>query len=929
MKNKIAIKKDTNIAMLGAIICLVALVILFSNQSVLSFLSKGILFAFGFVGFWILVPTIFVFGLYLILRRKLMKFRFDLTLWGILLIVIAFLILSSSWGSENFEINNFNDTGKNYIVHMFSSASEEGKEVIKLDWGSPSCIDIFLNYIGKSENLRLENTNLGGGVIGYIFCGTLNNAITPVGMIIVSWVLVLIGVLLILNRQIKKLFNYLLSNKQRKAAKEDVYSSYDELDTPYASSEPSIETLDNNTQANKPIENTNNDIYMQDLSMRNFNNTHGLQKPSFILDGKIISNDNNVSPTENNQFIKFDVNTQNNQIENDNKPQIIEENSHSFVEENIKNEDANIAYNESNSNDVIDEQTINNDNEFSFEDVALNNEKHDEPKQENNNFAQVSPKIEEVVQQAQPVNEVKQEIPAPALSKKRPQVEPQPKATVKPLFILPDSNLLDYHENDDDVSKNEESTAAKTAIINQTFVDYNIGAEVVGHTIGPSVTRYDIKLKPNVLVSSINKILTNLAINLSGTSFRFEEIVRGKATSGLELPNDVRTSVGLREAIENMPTGEKYSMNVPFGKDISGNVLSADIRKMPHLLVAGGTGSGKSIFMHSTILSLIMRNTPEQLRILLIDPKKVEMNYYDEIPHLICPNISEAKEALVALRKLVDEMERRYLLFQENRVRDAGEFNTMAKEKGFEPLPTIVVFIDEYADLNEACKEIRDPVVRIAQKARAAGIHLVIATQRPTVNVIDGLIKANLPCRVALKVSQNNDSLVILDESGAEKLQGNGDMIISIPPLDSTTKPRVQGCYVSNTEIDRVCDYLRKQAKPHYYPQFLDLVDHSEDVISDKPIDVDPQFSKEASEEQLLEKIKNDIMSREYCSISFIQRTYGVGFPKAGRLFNKLIALGYVTREGDSRGSKVLIHNESSEEATSSDASTLYIDKDN
>lgn len=920
MNKRIAIKKDTNIAMLGAIICLLALVILFSSQSVLSFLSNGILSAFGFIGFWILIPTLFVFGLYLILRKKLMKIRFDLSLWGVLLIVIAFLILSSSWGSEG---HDFIYNEKNYVVHMFDSGFENEKQIIKLQFGDPSCIDVCKSIIDE-YGLSLSNIHLGGGYIGYILCGALNNAITPIGMTIVCWVLVVAGILLILNRQIKKLFNYLLSNKQRKAAKEDVYSSLDESSTAYSTLQSSVETLNGSDEANNHVENNNN-IYMQDLTIRNFNNTHGLQKPSFVLDGKIISNDFDQQPVEDNQFINF----QSNELASSNQNDKVD-----FKQETNEetNEETNTSFSNDNVDNSIDDENANkeviqNNDDFSFENVSLSNTNNDVQKQTNNENVAISSKINE--EKISIKEELKKEEPVSTVVKKRPQVEPQPKATVKPLFFLPDSSLLEYHENDEDVYKNEESTAAKTAIINQTFVDYNIGAEVVGHTIGPSVTRYDIKLKPNVLVSSINKILTNLAINLSGTSFRFEEIVRGKATSGLELPNEVRTSVGLREAIEKMPTGEKYSMNIPFGKDICGNVLSADIRKMPHLLVAGGTGSGKSIFMHSTILSLIMRNTPDQLRILLIDPKKVEMNYYDEIPHLLCPNISEPKESLVALRKLVDEMERRYLLFQENRVRDAGEFNAMAKEKGLEPLPIIVVFIDEYADLNEACKEIREPVVRIAQKARAAGIHLVIATQRPTVNVIDGLIKANLPCRVALKVSQNNDSIVILDESGAEKLLGNGDMIISIPPLDSTTKPRVQGCFVTVKEIDRVCEYLRSQGKPHYFPQFLDLVDHSEDAISNGPIDVDPQFSKEASEDQLLEKIKNDIMSREYCSISFIQRTYGVGFPKAGRLFNKLIALGYVTREGDSRGSKVLIHNESSDEATSSDASTLYIDKDN
>lgn len=913
MKKKIAVKKDVNIALLGVIICLLSLIVLFSGNTVLSFLSNGILISFGFVGFWILIPSLFLFGLYLILRRKLKRFRIDISLWGIFLIVLASLVLSSSWGSERYEFIYRDST---YIISMFNEGFNEGKNFIKLDFGSPSCIDVFQDI---SKNLIISNTRLGGGFVGYALCGALNNAITPIGMTIVCWVLIVVGILLILNRQIKKLFLYISSSKQRKAAKEDVYNSFDDYENDHKT-RIEIEPLNVDEAINKNNEYKDDQSYFEEVTAKSFNNTHGLKDPTFFLEGEeITNNDDRIK-----ENIDFDIPT--------NDEHINENNINKQKEEKIDDVVPTFSSNEETINKDIKEEYFENEfventpkntplkesEEFSFE---------EEIKFNDNEKVNIDNEIhkEEIKVEVAPKVEVKEEIKKPSEIKVS-----QPKAVIKPIFNLPSFSLLDYHENDDDVAKNDESTLATTNIINQTFIDFGIGAEVVGHTIGPSVTRYDVKLKPNVLVSSVTKVMDNLAINLSGKMLRFERIVPGKPTSGLEIPNDIRTTVGLREAIEKMPKGEKYNLSIPLGKGISGEVIHCNIKKAPHLLVGGGTGSGKSIFMHSAILSLIMRNTPETLRLLLIDPKKVELNYYDDIPHLICPNISEGKEACVALKKLVDEMERRYALCREYRVREIAEFNAKAKTLGLETIPYIVIFIDEYAELNEMCKEIRDPVVRLAQKARAAGIHLVIATQRPTVNVIDGVIKANLPCRIALKVSAGMDSQVILDEYGAEMLLGNGDMIVSIPEIGSN-KPRVQGCFVDNSEIDRVCDYLRAQGKPNYFPEFLNLVDESENVITDNTLpEVDTQALKEASEEQLFERVKEDVMSRQFCSISFIQRTYGVGFPKAGRLFNRLIKEGYVEAQGDSRGSKVLKHEIPNEnEASSSDSSKIYVDNEN
>ena len=310
---------------------------------------------------------------------------------------------------------------------------------------------------------------------------------------------------------------------------------------------------------------------------------------------------------------------------------------------------------------------------------------------------------------------------------------------------------------------------------------------------------------------------------------------------------------------------------------------------------------------------------------MLIDPKKVEMSYYRDIPHLLCPNISQSQKAYVCMKKLVDEMERRYNLFAQNRVRDIKGFNEFAKANNIQPLPYIVVFIDEYADLVEEVKDIKTPVVRIAQKARAAGIHLVIATQRPSVNVIDGVIKANVSTRVALMVASQVDSISIINQAGAEALLGNGDMIVDCSLVSRSLKPRVQGCFVDVPEINRVCDFLRNHYPEQYDPEFLDLEERDETPATSDAPDVGV-IDKEMAEEQLYELIKEQIVERDYCSISYIQRTYGVGFPKAGRLFNKLINDGYVARGGDARGSKVLIREKQEQQMGTIEQSTFVPD---
>ena len=503
--------------------------------------------------------------------------------------------------------------------------------------------------------------------------------------------------------------------------------------------------------------------------------------------------------------------------------------------------------------------------------------------------------------------------PAPA-----PSSAPEPEAPPAKPYELPPVSLLKTYEEQDNRQAMEEECLQKMASINKTLVDLKAGAKVVSYVIGPSTTRFDVQMDDNVPVASLARFIQDIGIRLGGVSTRFVQVVPGHSTSALEVVNSEKRTVPFKEVFLGLPQGDKYNMVIPFGEDIEGRIISADLSKFPHMLLAGTTGSGKSIFMHGIIMSLIMRNRPDQLRIALIDPKRVEMGKYKDLPHLLCPIVKEPTEAKILLRKLVDEMERRYGLLEENGVSGIREYNELMQEEGKKQMPFIVVFIDEYADLFESEKEVGEHVLRLAAKSRAAGIHLVVATQRPDVKVITGTIKSNLPVRVALSVKSFQDSRTILDAGGAEDLAGHGDMLVDCE-LVSKEFVRAQGCLVDNHEIRRVTEFIRNQMHVVYDQNFSDLSD-PDAATSEGGYDPNASLAptpsaaelKSASQEEKYQMIKAVIMTREYTSISQIQRDFSVGFPRAGKIFARLQAEGIVARTGDapnsSHGSRVLKH---------------------
>lgn len=525
--------------------------------------------------------------------------------------------------------------------------------------------------------------------------------------------------------------------------------------------------------------------------------------------------------------------------------------------------------------------------------------------------------------QVPPVNKPVETIPA-----QEKKIDEEAEVPLPP-YRYPPLTLLSYPDNSQNLAEMEEECHRKEEIINQTFADLKIRARVVSHTIGPSVTRYAIEPDHDVPVAVIGKYITDIETRLGGLPCRYSERVSGLTTPALETTNEVVRLVGIRECLEALPPlSEKTRMHIAFGITISGKVLTASLAEFPHLLLAGTTGSGKSVFVHSILLALLMRNRPEELKLVLVDPKRVEMTKYRDLPHLLCPIVKEPIHAKNALKKLVDEMERRYMLFDEAAVQKIEEYNTdYAPTYHKKKLPYIVLVVDEFADLVQNCKEVSEYVLTLGAKARAAGIHMIIATQRPDAKTISGTIKANLPTSVALSVRSQTDSMVILGSKGAEDLAGHGDMLIDCAQISKKEFVRAQGCFVDNKEIRLICDYIRSQQQVVYHPAFLNLDDEEEAP----PSGGGEAFTGEApppptngDAEAKYEYVKSIIMTREYCSISLIQREFGVGFPRAGKIFGRLQKEGIVDLNpvSASKGCRVLIHNEPSSSSAGSVSSS-------
>lgn len=489
-------------------------------------------------------------------------------------------------------------------------------------------------------------------------------------------------------------------------------------------------------------------------------------------------------------------------------------------------------------------------------------------------------------------------------------------------YVYPPVDILKYAKNPVASEIVQQEIQEKSAKLVETLETYGAKTRIVGIHRGPSVTRYELQPAAGVRVSKITGLADDIALNLAAMSVRIEAPVPGKACIGIEVPNDHRDTVSLRELIDSEEYRKaKGKLTFAVGKDIEGNIIIGDIAKMPHMLVAGTTGSGKSVFTNSIILSILYHASPDEVKLILIDPKKVEFPIYNKIPHLLIPVVTEPLKAAGALGWAVNEMNKRYLMFEANNVKNLQEFNDMVMEERSKPaeeqdevrakidlLPQIVIVVDEFADLMMAARsEVEDSVLRLAQLARAAGIHMIIATQSPRADVLTGLIKSNIPSRVSLSVSSNVDSRVILDESGAEKLLGNGDLLYK--PVGVKKPIRMQSGYAATSEIREVVNFLKNEHTAEYSDEVIAEVEEN----TPQPKDSGSAGSDNVSvnpDDDLVNQAISIIVQTNNASTAFLQRKLKLGFPRAARIMDEIEEMGIIGPQEGSKARKINITKE-------------------
>ncbi len=484
------------------------------------------------------------------------------------------------------------------------------------------------------------------------------------------------------------------------------------------------------------------------------------------------------------------------------------------------------------------------------------------------------------------------------------------KPIVKHNYVLPSINLLNQSKKKKN-SVNQSLIEKNIEILEKVLKDFNIIGKVVEVHIGPTVTQYELELHSGTKVSKLLSIHREIALAIATKDVRIQAPIPGKNTVGIEIANKETAAVSFREVLEKVPKSlDSAKLLCPLGKNIMGNVIWCEINKTPHLLVAGSTGSGKSVCINGIICSILMRAKPDEVKLVMVDPKKVELSGYNGVPHLMRPVVTDPKEASVALSKIVAEMERRYDTFSETKTKNIATYNdyvekknkTLPADEQIKKMPFIVVIIDELADLMlVASKDVEASIMRITQMARAAGIHLIIATQRPSTDVITGVVKANIPSRISFAVSSSIDSRTILDMTGAEKLLGKGDMLFL--PMGEADPERIQGAFISDDEIKRIIDYTIEQQKAEYDQAFMNLSGDSEKSASQK----EDMAQEEEYDDPLYNEIVEFVIETQKASASLLQRRFKLGYNRAARIIDLLEERGIIGPPNGSKPREVLV----------------------
>lgn len=490
--------------------------------------------------------------------------------------------------------------------------------------------------------------------------------------------------------------------------------------------------------------------------------------------------------------------------------------------------------------------------------------------------------------------------------KAKKEEEIKPTFITNPNYQLPSFSLLDINKNKKGKIDNS-LVEANIETLESVLRDFGISGQVVEVHVGPTVAQYELEIASGTRVNKITSINREIALALAKKDVRIQAPIPGKKTVGIEFANDNPTPVSFHEIIssKDMVNAFNEKLNVPLGKTIMGEIGTCRIDKMPHLLIAGTTGSGKSVCVNGIICSILMRATPDEVKLAMVDPKVVELNGYNGIPHLMCPVVNDPKQASILLQKMVAEMENRYRAFEKTRVKNIESYNKYIDEYNSKnsdklvKMPFIVIIIDELADLMMvAAKEVEDSILRITQKARAAGMHLIVATQRPSTEVITGLIKANIPSRISFAVGSGIDSRTILDQTGAEKLLGKGDMLYL--PIGSNSPLRIQGSFINDNEIKRIVEYVSKQQEVNYDESLLNL-----SVMNQKTTNQSDENNEE--KDALYDEIVEYVIKYQTASTSFLQRKFKVGYNRAGRIMDQLEEAGIIGPPNGSKPREVLL----------------------
>lgn len=861
------------------------IIILFSIYGLINFTipSTAITYCFAFLfgNLYFLVYAFLIYiGLSLIFKSILKRVRFNFIFFGFLFLILSLLITLTLSATDASELNL-----GNFSTGFLST----------IEFNGHNPVNVF----------DIEN-NIGGGYVGFLIVATLNSVFTSyIASIVFNCLLFVLSILFFLYYPLKELVVY-LKNAQGTPRFKKAKKGISQLQEEKEIDELDLKTEDVNID--EPVLEETNTIKEIELDEELENNTSvDVEKPTLKTFSPIINSNNNSmsKPVFSDSFeIEEDENEfiDEGKINSNHNDETVIEYPNDEKEAELVTDDFDASNNYEMINE-FDEETTENF-EVENEIYEINQEKDEQISEESlddndveNVFIPETPPL---------INNTKEERIDNKVEIKE---DVKPKITTT-IYKAPNINLLKDSEIDEaTILRNKEINDARLDSINEIFDQLGVGARATSYTIGPAVTRFDIVPNKEVSVGTIEKYVNDIASRLGGLSVRFEKIVLGKPTSALEIPNESSSIVYFKDVFLSMPTPKKNGdLFIPFGKNISGDFIFGDLSKFPHMLVSGASGSGKSIYIHSLIMSLIMRNSFDDLRLLLVDPKEVELSKYNGIPHLLGPVVSEAGKAKIALDRLVDEMENRYKILKESETSGIKEYNEYARMNNLPILPYIVAIIDEYADLNEVEKNIASPVTRLAQKARASGIHLIIATQRPSTNIITGVIKSNIPARAALMATSGVDSRVMLDQNGAENLVGNGDMLVQCQMISRNSLIRVQSPLLSSMEIRQVTNYLKENYGEKYDDNFtnLTIIDELNSMSSNN------QFISNYSSDPLYEDVKEFAFSLETCSMSLIQRNFSVGFNRAGRLFKMLEDDGIVdaSDKNSTKGKRVVIHSQ-------------------